>query len=280
MFDAAQIMGGERTFVKSKCIIDYELKRKNHVFTFMNYASGNITQSVVSNALFDNGFTLADVSDTRLRQRDNSCWTLDFGIHSRNDVNNIIKWKSITFIDSRLWVSETKMLGSTRWKHPYTEMSNGDFNARCGHCQNTMDIVRRLIVIGSRLENTGSYKISKINKYGFMHIETDNGMAIQHLNNFDEVNPEEVKGVWFNEYLDLWTFENTDEVDIVPESYVYLLLDTHSKKQRFCAKDETGPVYTYDYTKARAFFSETEAIKYADKLNKRMHTTFTAEQWI
>lgn len=280
MFDAADIMSGGSSPPKDRCIIEYEFKQHTHIFTLMQYDTGTISQLILSNLLFDNGLSISNISDTSLKQRDNSCWSLEFGIHSRNNVNNIIKWKNITFTDSRLWVSESKKIKSTRWEHPYTEMANGLFNARGGHCSNSVDIIKRLIVVGCSIAPMGIYNINKINKYGFMQIETDNGMVVQHLNNFDDVDPEDVKGVWFNDSLKLWTFENTDEVNVIPESYVYLLLDTHSRQPRFCAKNELGPVYTYDYTKAKAFFSETEAIRYAKQINSRMSTTFTVDQWI
>lgn len=280
MVDAASIMSGVDPPKKDKCIIEYELKQRSHIFTLMQYETGVLSQLVLSNLLLDNGFSISDISDTNLKRRDNGCWSLEFGIHSKNECKNIIKWKNVTFIDSRLWVAENKLIKSTRWRHPYTEMANGQFNARCGHCSNTMDLIRRLIVIGHDLDNDGIYDISKINRNGFLQIETDKGLVTQHLNNFDEVNPEDVKGVWFNDSLNLWVFEDTDEVNTITESYVYLLLDTHSRQPRFCSKDDKGPLYTYDYTKARAFFSETEAINYATQLNKRLHTTFTADQWI
>lgn len=265
---------------KRKCIIDYELKQRSHIFTLANYVTGDISKLELSNLLFDNGVILSDISDTSIKQKDNSCWSLEFGIHSKCDIMNIVKWKTVTFMDGRLWVSSNKMIGNTKWKHPYTEMANGVFNARSGHCSNTMDLTRRFIVVGRNLIPTGIYDIQKINKNGFMQIRTDNGLVTQHLNNFDEVNPEDVIGVWFNDNLNLWVFEDTDEVNAITESYVYLLLDTHSRRSRYCAKDETKSLYTYDYTKAKAFFSETEAINYAKRINKRMRTTFTVDQWI
>lgn len=280
MFDAAQIMSGDSPPIKDRCIIEYELKQRTHTLTLMQYGTGAITKLVVSNLMFDNGLNIENISDVSLTKRDNSCWSLQFGIHSKANVHDIVKWKSVTFIDSRLWVSSIKLLKCTKWRHPYTEMSNGMFNARCGHCNNTMDIVRRLIVIGSSLEDTGKYNIEKINKHGFMQIETDSGLIVQHLNNFDVVSPEDIRGVWFNEDLNLWVFEDTDRVNYIDESYVYLLLDTHSKRTRFLSKDWTGQIYTYDYTKAKAFFSESEAVNCAAQINRRMHTTFTAEQWI
>lgn len=280
MFDAALRMSGEKVANATKCIIGYEIKQHHHTFTLMEYDTGKISTLVLSNLLFDNGLSIADISDTSLTQRDNSCWNLEFAIHSRDDWKTILKQRSATFIDSRLWVPETKLINCTKWKHPYTEMSNGVFNARPGYCSNTAEFLKRLIVIGSDLYTEKKYKIERISKHGFMQVETESGMVTQHLNNFDEVNPADVSGVWFNDSLNLWVFEDNDYVNTIEESYVYLLLDTHARQQRFCAKDQTGPFYTYDYTKAKAFFSETEAINYAKYMNRVKHSTFTVDQWI
>lgn len=280
MFDAARIMSGESPPAKDKCIIDYVFKDHSHVFTLMQYETGTISELVLCNLLFDNGLSIGDISDTSLKQRDNSCWSLEFAIHSKNDPTVIRAYRNVTFTDSRLWVSDCKCIKSTKWKHPYTEMANGSFNARPGHCYNSVDIPKKLIVVGRDIDPTGQYEISKINKYGFMQIETEDGLAIQHLNHFDEIEPEEVKGVWFNSTLNMWVFEDTDYVNTIAEECIYLLLDTHSRQPRFCSKEGYSPVYTYDYTKAKAFFNETEAINYAKGVNSKMKTTFTAEQWI
>lgn len=280
MFDAARLMSGEPIRTSTKCIVGYEVKQKKHIFTTKEFDTGELHQLVLSNLLFDNGFKVDDIADTKVKQRDNGCWAIEFAIHSKNDMTKILTWSRALFIDSRLWVAHNKIIKSTRWKHPYTEMPNGSFNARPGLCTNTMDIVRQLISIGCDIEQSGSYSISKINKHGFMQIETDSGLVTQHLNNFDEVDPEEILGVWHNDNLNLWVFEDTDEVNSIKESNVYLLLDTHSRQPRFCAKNMTGPVYTYDYTKAKAFFSDTEAMNFAKSINRRMHTTFTVDEWI
>lgn len=280
MFNAASIMSGESIVPKTRCIVDYEIKKDKHTFTFMSYADGTLSQIVLSNWLFDNGYKMEDVSDVLLMQRGNTCWSLKFAIHSRDNYTSILEYKSITFIDNRLWVSDTKMIKNTRWKHPYTETIDGAFNARSGHCSSTKDTQCHLIVTGSNIEPSGEYKIERINKNGFMQVETDNGMIIQHLNNFDEVEPEEVKGVWYNDNLNLWMFENTDEINSIRESYVYLLLDTHARQPRYCAKDATGPLYTYDYTKALAFFSEVEAYQNVKQINIKTRSSFTVDQWI
>lgn len=280
MLAAAKIMSGVSPPEKKKCIVEYEMRNHVHTFTIRDYETGALSQLKLSNLLFDNGFSLGDISDINLTQRENSCWTIEFAIHNKTEVRNILTMKKVTFIDHRLWVADNKLIRNTRWKHPYTEMANGMFNARCGHCSNTVEFIKHLITVGCDIEQGGTLSISKINKHGFMQVETDNGLVTQHLNNFDELSPEDVRGVWYNDSLGLWVFEDTEEVNCIPESYVYLLLDTHSRQPRYCAKNMLGPVYTYDYTLAKAFFSETEAIKFAKQCNSRLHTTFTVDQWI
>ncbi|MCM1440866.1 MAG: hypothetical protein NC131_16950 [Roseburia sp.] len=281
MFDAAELMSGGSDNKHDKVIIEYNVKQHNHEFRLLNINTGAITEMTLSNLLLDNGLLVNDICDTTIKQRDNSCWSIEFAIHSEADWHNIRTHKSVTFIDSRLWVSKNKIIKSTKWKHPYSEMPNGVFNARPGHCSNTMDMDRQLIPIGKNIfAQYKQFGIHRINKYGFLQIETDDGVVTQHLNNFKNVNPEDLDGIWWNDYLGMWTFEDSDGVNSIPESFVYLLLDTHSRSPRYYADDDSGPVYTYDYTKAKAFFSETEALKCAGALNRKLRTTFTADQWI
>ena len=280
MFDAARLMAGESPPRKEKCIIGYEAENKRYKLTLMDYSTKRVSELTISNWMFDNGLSISDISDTKLVEQDNSCWHIEFGIHNRDNVEDIVEWKSLTFIDNRLWVSDMKVLQRTGWKHPFTEMYNGQFNARSGLCVNTMDIVRKLIVVGSSMSNNNPYSITKINRHGFMQVETDDGLIVQHLNNFDDVNPDDINGIWFNDQFGLWVFENSDEVNKVPECGVYLLLDTHARQPRFYNRAAGAQIYTYDYTKALAFFSDSEAVKYAKELNRRLRTSFTAEQWI
>lgn len=280
MFDAALMMSGDIISVKSKCIVDYSVKQHEHVITTMCYDTGDLSKLHLSNLLFDSGFNFNDVSDTSVKQRENSCWSLEFGIHSKDVPANILTWKKVTFVDHRLWVADNKTIKGTKWQHPFTEMANGEFNARSGLCSHSMDFFRHLIVVGSDFGVDKFYNIHKINKHGFMQVETDNGLFVQHLNNFDVVEPGLIRGVWFNDSTNAYMFEDSADINTMQDECVYLLLDTHSRSPRYLAKDEKGPVYVYDYTKAKAFFSETEAMSFAKKASNRYHSTFTVDQWI